>query len=428
MRGSVEAQGTHVFIEQRPISSQLAFAVSLLLPLSFFTRGFIQPFGITVEKYIVGFLSICWVIGILQEREFRMFGRFQLATSAFLLWSAASVLWSVDPQRSLIEVPNLFVIAALTIILWDLYRTKKDIRLALFAYISTTGILSVSVVMNLLAGLSFGTGRYTGVGLNPNVLAVAVVFGIPLCWHLIERGSERRWVYLFLGLDMLLSAVAVFLTGSRQGLIALILTVCYIVWSLISNGGVSLRNKHTLVSFVTIVVATSTILLLAPATINRFMMSPSLVLSGSMGARLEQWTAGLSLFLNQPILGIGVNSFVTAIEPLIGRQVSPDNSYLSILYGLGVTGSILFMILMTTLIRSASRLYGSFWNVWTAFLLLWLVLSLVNDLQWERFTWLLFTYLVADAHSNSQLRIFQFTKRKIACANDSIIPNTNSRL
>ncbi|WP_266081804.1 O-antigen ligase family protein [Haladaptatus caseinilyticus] len=374
-----------------------AFVVSLLLPFAFIVRQDIAVSGIGIEKLVFVTVMVIWIGSIAQRRSIRVPNMYHMAAILLIFWNLSSILWTTSTSKTVAILPNSFVILVVVLMIWDLYRTATQMNIAASSYSATSFIFSILIFRNYVLGIAYGPGRYTALGVNPNVIALPLLLSIPISWRLIQRRYFTGYFSIFTKLQLLIVPAAVILTGSRQGLIGLILVFSYPVWSLISERTTSIPSWKVLVPTV---ITGIVFLMESRDVLDRFLTIPTAVLSGDFGSRGVQWIAGWTLFQDSMVVGIGANTFNTAIEPLIGYQVAPDNTYLLVLYELGIIGIIFLFSLLAILFYIDQRNGNSVYNSWTAILVTWCVIGLVNDLIWVPLYWYLFTWLVADRSGN----------------------------
>ncbi len=114
---------------------------------------------------------------------------------------------------------NLIMVYAIAqYVLW-----KKDLRS--FLSLVEWGIFLVAVIVLVMSGGSVGEGRLGGeTEMNANTLAMLVVSGMILCAYMINTGAPRgRYIF-----KIMFYVAIVLLTGSRKGLIMILLAVIII--------------------------------------------------------------------------------------------------------------------------------------------------------------------------------------------------------
>jgi O-antigen ligase len=382
---------------------RLVFAGSILLIFILPLRNSLVFFQgrLTIGALIGMVVGLSWIGLILYDVQIRRPRPVHLAGVALMCWSILSIIWSIDQNRSLSSIISGLLIIGLIFMIWDLYRTEKAVKFGLQAYAFASFILASSVVINFISGDSYSSVRYSGLELNPNVLATMVLFAIPIAWYL-SSDHGRVLPYPFYSINLIyipLGILSIILTGSRQAMVGLIVALIYIFSSSLEKYSEDLVRSFGIILFIGLIPLIGW--LVTGLGIDRLLSIPEAILSGegSMGARYTQWQAGFQLFISNPILGIGSGAFNTAVEPLIGRTVAPDNTYLQILFELGLIGFLLLIGVGKSILSELTCLDNSEIRLWLSMFLIWVLISMVNDLALEALTWLLLSLLVSQAHA-----------------------------
>jgi O-antigen ligase len=110
---------------------------------------------------------------------------------------------------------------------------------------------------------------------------------------------------------------------------------------------------------------------------------------GEVSNRMDIWRAGLELFRQYPLLGVGVGNYGTAVEPLLGYRKPSHNAFLAMLVDLGLVGLLLFtLILVVTFLPlfSLRAPHRTFYLVLSAALI---VAMLPLNAENDRWLWIL---------------------------------------
>ena len=161
-----------------------------------------------------------------------MIGQLFLASLLSPVWRGGAFLTTVDFAKIL-----LIVIAMITAV-----NTTRRLRLLIFVQAACVALIAAVTV---LKGRVFGgrlEGMLGGNYSNPNDLALAMVISLPLCLGLLFLTRNKLWKAAW-ALAMLAMAYVVFLTGSRGGFIALMITAVVCLWHFAIRG----RRRYILV-------------------------------------------------------------------------------------------------------------------------------------------------------------------------------------
>lgn len=237
------------------------------------------------------------------------------------------------------------------------------------------GVTSILIIANW--NIIFQGDRVGVNGINVNYLAYALVTLLPLLYIYIYNRNYKTY-YVFL----LVFSLAIFLTGSRGALLALI--VFYIL--------LSLKKKEFGIFIGLLIITCSTMLLGFYDSLPQYWQarfdfenSTNNEVNWSSG-RDETWAIALRLLHDNFIFGIGPNNFSEAS----GLQIGVHNVFLSLLVETGILGFIsYFIILLSILIFVMKKDFYLglifilvefpifFTGVWESSPVLWSVLSLL---------------------------------------------------
>jgi O-antigen ligase len=171
--------------------------------------------------------------------------------------------------------------------------------------------------------------RYRGVLQDPNELAIALTSGLALLIALWLRTRKRRWKWVALT-GVFLVAWAVKETGSRSGQLGLLATLgAFLFW----------RYRWKL------------------AVVAAPMMVPLLLLVAKGGSdradaasssteRYEAWLAGMEMFRQSPIWGIGFGQFNDH------HFLTAHNTLILVFAELGIVGTFIFSMLVWIMIKT----------------------------------------------------------------------------
>jgi putative inorganic carbon (HCO3(-)) transporter len=269
----------------------------------------------------------------------------QLFASAMIspVWRGGAFFNTLDFAKAFVTV--LVIVLAVT--------TLSRLRRLLF--IQTASVVAVGVI-SVIKGHSRPrlTGVLHGIYENPNDLAFAIVLMLPFCFaFLLKTGSWIRkagWAAA-----MLVLVTALFLTASRAGLIALIVTGMICLWHFAIKG----RRPHLLIVVTVIVAALA--LFQGNKVKSRFLaMSGQEEASrvdntsayGSYLQRRELMVRSWSGILKHPLFGIGTKNFVS----YSGMWREVHNSFLQICVEGGLPALALYLLIFWQAFANLRRL------------------------------------------------------------------------
>lgn len=277
---------------------------------------------------------------------------FVLASLALLIWLTASVIWSSDPGRSLTELWKYPVCVGIFVALATLVKRQSTLRLLVGAFVVGALITAIAA----LAGFSGGPvnslpseGRIQGGTGDPNVLAAAMVAAIALAAGLMA-GARRPSSRLVLLACIVVFGLAAAGSGSRGGTIAAL--AAFVSALVVMRGG--RRAVLGMAFFVLLAVAAK--LLTSSGDASRLTS-----FNDRGDGRDELWRIGWEMFVDHPLVGVGLNSYVPTapdyvlqpgslnfIHLIAEKPVVVHNTYLQFLAETGVIGFFLFALVVVT--------------------------------------------------------------------------------
>jgi O-antigen ligase len=164
----------------------------------------------------------------------------------------------------------------------------------------------------------------------------------------------------------------------------------------LSFGSFSRSQKRFGMLAVVLVVA-SGMVIVPPATWDRIGSIHDEISEGTLTKRTYIWAAGMDVFREHPLMGIGAGAFGASVYSKLDVPYVAHNSYLSVLVEMGVIGELLFIALLIALVHVAIGLPKLESRAWTLLLLTWAVAVLSVTWEHRKPTWFLFGMLMARA-------------------------------
>jgi O-antigen ligase len=275
----------------------------------------------------------------------------------FNVWLTVSILWAVEPARSIDQIWHWWVVALVLALAATIVRTEATARWAAAAFVAGAVL---SVLLGFLQGglteaVTAGEGgRLGGAAGDPNFLAAGLVAGMVMAAALMTAtpGAAARGA---LGLAIVLCGVGLVMSESRGGMLAALGTALASV--------VFFRRRR--------IHAVALVLLAAGAAAVAFAALPgawervTTFDSGGSG-RSDLWTVAGRVAADHPIVGVGVNNFVAVAgdytrEPgslqqvhlIVDRPQYVHNVYLQLLAENGIVGLVIFLALALACLRAA---------------------------------------------------------------------------
>lgn len=356
----------------------------------------------TITRTLGFALAGLWVVMVFVQGEMRRLSSFHVAVAVFVLWNLLSVFWSDDPRSTFDRADTWVQLLGLTLILWDLLRTRQAVARALQAFVLGEYVSLAGALSNFAAGDAFYTTyqRFSPGDTNPDGFGVTLALGIPMAWYLASNSrlpiaeSPRlnrvlrlvNYIYIPAGF------IGIALSGTRTAAIAAGLGMVY--------GFSQLTQLNSRQRTWVLLGLTAVFLIVLPfiaplRSFQRLGTTGNEITEGDLNGRLTNWSEGLAAFPERPILGVGSNMY-RSINPL-GKLA--HNSFLSVLVELGLIGFVFFGVVLLSVFRVV--LLEPKWDrwFWMTLLATWAIGA--STLTWEhrKPTWVILTLAVASAAS-----------------------------
>lgn len=356
---------------------------------------------LTVPK--VGFVALVFYQLILGRWRLRLF-RYSIlpALCVYALFFSLTFFWSVAPERSLIRAITLVALLAAVTVVVSSVDNIEDVHRFFRAFVLFGAANAVVAVVQISQGLlvfdeELG-GRVGGIGANPTEGAfyLCLALLISLGYHLNPQHA-RRWISIWVvrvGLIALLM-VGLLLTGSRGGLLAMLLAICVLLFASrrSGTGGSVQKARRVLVA----VVLVSSVLLLMAGSRQMFSNRISAMGEDQFGNRFAIWGQVWEGIAAQPIFGHGLNSVsITTGKYDDTFTYSTHNVMLTALLDGGIVGFLVMLYAGWVMLRAIKRLskHGSDAICFVGLLLeaigiCTVVIMLSHDLGLNKLLWVL---------------------------------------
>ena len=375
----------------RRLALWLSWLLVFIVPFEYlFERG---PLG-TLGRLAGIALAGVWLLSALAAGRMRQPRIIHCLMIGFVIWCAASILWSLDPEASRGQVITYVQLLLLALIVWDLYEEAADLERALQAYVLGCWVCIATLLHAYVSG---DVQRRFTVGLfNENTLGFTLALGLPMAWHLgtsvlrEARGAGGRLTLLLRLANFAFIPAAgfsIFLTASRSSMLSALLGLGYMGLSI---GRV--RRGGRLLLFGAAAAGAIYGVSLVPKTSMERLEDTSVEMSdGDWNGRLPIWNEALRIFSERPLAGVGISAFtVAAVE----TRAAPHNFALSLLAELGLIGFALFSGILIGCVALALRQPHGLPAFWLSMLAVWLLNAATHVYEDKKITWLLFGLIV----------------------------------
>jgi probable O-glycosylation ligase (exosortase A-associated) len=266
-----------------------------------------------------------------------------LALMAFLVWAAASHLWTLDRQVTDGWLVMVVKVALAWLLVVNLVTTPRRLAILCLCLVAGSMVTSAGGILRYLSGDELSQGFRTlwlGVYGDPNYLAEYLAMTVPLSAAFIARRASPWWVRLLCGVSLLLAVTCIVMTFSRGGFLGLV--AGGLVWAMRERA----QRTKALVLSAALAVGVA---IFAPATywertdtLEEFQQDPSAL------GRVYAWHVASAVNLDHPLRGVGGGAFREAWSFYAPAEVREHalvahNIFLDTLGELGWVGFFLFL-------------------------------------------------------------------------------------
>jgi len=311
-----------------------------------------------------------------------------------VMWIVSSYLWSRSLDATIVKARSSVQLLLMTWLIWEFAPTRKRLQALLAAYVLGSYVSAVSVlyafVTNSGSNLGIVEGRYTAAGFDENELGVTLALAVVMSGYLLALDQGYRFLWL---IHIPVAVLAICLTGSRGAFITTCIAIAIVPCSFASF---TTRVKWMVVLGI-IILCSAAIIVIPHGSWDRIGTIHNEVAEGTLTNRTRIWAAGLEVYREHPLLGVGSGAFGDSVYSRLDIPYVAHNSYLSILVELGTVGATLFAAVLGTLMYLITTLSRLQRRAWFVLLATWCVA--VSSLTWEhrKPTWFLFGLLISES-------------------------------
>lgn len=273
-----------------------------------------------------------------------------LALMATVVLSVPGAVW---PSLAFDVTVDALKMLLIFLVISNIIKTPQMLNGLAWAMCLGGLLPAMGTIKNYVAGTSLVDGyrgAWLGLYANPNDLSYAMAMLIPLAMAL-TAASSHRLAKLLASSCLGLFALTIFFTYSRMGFLCLVVIIVMTLWW-------SPQRKYyfLLISLM--------VMLCLPFVSGRYFQRVETITTyeqdrSSVG-RLEAWNAGIQMFEEHPILGVGPGCYILgwsqANKEHYGAVRSAHNTFFQVLGELGLFGFIFFCAFLIASLRLIGRL------------------------------------------------------------------------
>ena len=287
---------------------------------------------------------------------------------AFITWVTIGSTWAADPAATLTDASRFLLVGILYVIVYTAVGTRDAAVRVLATLIAATALTAAYGLVLRPEGNLENLDRLTSTIRDPNVLAAILVGGFSLAGAAILALRGLTGPRLAASVAAALCLSALFLTGSRGGIICF--GVALLVAVLIAGRW---RAKLALIA---VLIAGGSLVyfaLYAPPEIRDRLGNATQGEVEQQEGRFTLWAVGWRVVQDDPVIGIGAGNFKEVavehvLEPgtvfrtdrVIDNPGGVHNSYLQLLSETGVIGLALYLAIVLSSLAAGLRAARTF--------------------------------------------------------------------
>ena len=342
------AAGTVVFLRPR-------WGLWALLFYIYSGVGLFLPLNLAAPLIAIVLVSVllAWVRG---EAPRLPGAFFWVSVGLFVLAALNSTLIAHDMAACLSELGTFLKVLIVVVLTVQLIRTPDQLRATCYVVfagaVATVALGVVAIKMGLDgAGENFIYGvpvmRFTGAHVDPNKAAAYMCSALPLGIFAV-RHCHSRILRLAFFLGAVTLVVGVFATFSRGAFVSIAAVLVGVIAYEVRS-----RRSFTVVA---------TIIAIGIVLVPRYYWDRVIDLPSAFQDTTQDWSVytrmlaartAWQLFLDNPLLGIGLGNFLTVAASQLFVRIVVHNSYLEILTATGIFGLLWFVAMLASGWREA---------------------------------------------------------------------------
>ena len=309
--------------------------------------------GGTLSKYL-GIIIAPFLIIYLLKRNYIIQPKIIFFLIIFLIYAAISVFYSINPDYSMQGLVTLISLIVLTILFFEAGLNSLELRWVKISNVALMLVVSIYMITDtIIFGTNFGLRSSLSSAIDPNVFAssIAIPVLIVLDWRFKKNIKSNLIFFLIIGVFLM----AIVMTGSRGGLLALLLSSFAFIFLHLKK---PFMSKILYIFFIGLFILLPLYLFMnifLPDIASRFTLE-SVLSTGGTG-RTKIWENYLNIFsksyLSNIFFGNGYYSHGYVYESVFGKVVASHNEFISFLIDFGLFGLIIIIAIYFVILKQA---------------------------------------------------------------------------
>ena len=309
------------------------------------------PIGTMTQLTGLAFIAF-WCIDVLMGR------RRPILTSAYLLllsliffWSIATTYWSYAPVVSMSTAVSVLALGVSSCVIADVFRDRLE-TLTVSLIVGATPLALFTLAQSAEYVEQQGVvGRTTFADFDQNTLAFYLAVGLAACFY-VMAGRRTRIASIAVVLPAVLCAMAIIKTGSKTGVVALILvTVLGVVMSSRSLPRALLAGTAAVLGLYAYQMMLSSSLV--PSRVQEFLASPQ-----AMDSRTEIINQYLQSWPDWLLQGVGAGADAEYLRENTGFYLNAHGGFWKLLIETGLVGMLLWAALLAVIVTKGLKSPG----------------------------------------------------------------------
>jgi len=326
------------------------YALIIISPLNELQRIPGLPF-LNAAKIIGLLLIISWLMYVFIIKKGRynfIWTGLEIPFAVFLFVLLLKISSAVDIESAISTYISLFSFAVILVVVVNIARNKKLINNQISLLVFMAALVSLLAIVQFMTkstifDWAFGGGlrrggatvqRAVGAAENPNLGAFlhVLVFPFGVCLLLSEKKRIKK---IIIGVSTFLILTGCIVTMSRSAYLAIaiqIIIMAVFLWKKIFR----FRYIFAFLLFVFIFSSVFPEEILIKERVDS-------IINLEAGRRFEIFRGFFDMFIDYPLLGVGLGNFRYYISDYIGFQIAPHNNLISVAGQAGFFGLLAFL-------------------------------------------------------------------------------------
>lgn len=283
----------------------------------------------------------------------------------FIILICASGIYGINNETAMGNIITLIACMILMVIIYNNLLTEKQLIIIINTIIAFSLILSFRVISvidfdRLINGIYYPDVVLNEAIGNRNSIAILMAIGVNLSIYNIYVYKKFKNIIPFI-----IVLLAVFLTGSRKGLVLSILPfILFFLFKFIESKKIVSKIKYIIIGIILIsslFYITMNVEFIYDTvgfrleSIYREIVYGEASNEGSFNIRKDMVNKGLKYFSKKPILGYGVSNYRYLYGHDTGNETYSHNNYIELLVNNGIIGFLLYYSFYLSVIININR-------------------------------------------------------------------------